>query len=321
MKIAVAFRTDPDQRKYLVDELGGETELIFLNDLAEDKKMEVLSEVEIILSWNPEKEGITNSKNLGSNLKFIQLMSAGYDHVNPDDFPSNVKIAANQGAYAEPMAEHALAMILALSKRLPLYHQHLVKGEFNQLKSPTKSLRGSVLGIIGFGSIGKATARLAKPFGVKVMALNTSGKTDEEVDYIGTLNDMEHVLRNADSLLISCALNEQTEGLINRQALELMKPDAVLVNVARGPIVVEKDLYEHLKGHPNFYAGIDAWWIEPFKYGRFELHYPFFELPNIIGSPHNSAMVENSMIIGTEKAVANLRRFINNEAVRGLINR
>lgn len=319
MKIVVAFRTVPDQRKYLVAELGGEMEMFFLEDLTEERKSAVLSEADIILSWNPEQEGITKRIGLGGNLKFVQLMSAGYDHVNPDDFPSHVMIAANQGAYAVPMAEHVMAMMLALSKRLPLYHQRLVKGEFNQLKSPTKSLRGSVLGIIGFGSIGKATSRLAKPFGVKVMALNTSGKTDEEVDYIGTLNDMEHVLRNADSLLISCALNEQTEGLINRRALELMKSDAVLVNVARGPIVVEKDLYEHLKSHPNFYAGIDAWWIEPFKYGRFELHYPFFELPNIIGSPHNSAMVENSMIIGTEKAVANLHRFINNEAVRGLV--
>jgi len=137
--------------------------------------------------------------------------------LNLERFPDSMKIAANLGAYAEPMAEHALAMILALSKRLPIYHNHLSDGIFNQLESMTKSMRGSVLGIIGFGSIGKATANLLKPLGVKVFAINTTGKTNEEVEFIGTLNDLDFVLKNADSLLISCPLNEQTNNLINQQ--------------------------------------------------------------------------------------------------------
>jgi phosphoglycerate dehydrogenase-like enzyme len=320
MKISVTFKTLPDERKALINELGKEIDIYFLEDYPEKEKERILLNADIILTWNPEQEGIMQFMSKADNLKFVQLMSAGFDHINPKDFPDNTRIASNQGAYAEPMAEHVMAFMLALSKRLTVYHKQIANGVFEQLRSQTKFLKNSVLGIIGFGSIGKATAKLARPFGVKIMGINTSGKTDEAVDFIGTLKDIDYVLQNADTLVLSCALNEQTEGIINRQKLELMKPDAVLINVARGPIIVEKDLYEHLKSHPDFYAGIDAWWIEPFKYGKFEIHYPFFELPNIIGSPHNSALVKTNMIIGIEKAAANIKRFINNEPIKGRVN-
>lgn len=254
------------------------------------------------------------------NIRYMQLLSAGYDHLRLEDFPENLQIAANQGAYAEPMAEHVMAMLLALSKRLYVYHNDLAKGVFSQIKSETKFLKGSVAGIIGFGAIGKATAKLLRPFGVKLMAINSSGKTNEEVDFIGTLKDLDYVLQNVDSLILSIALNEETEGLLNKEKLELMKEDAVLVNVARGAIIDEGALYEHLKTHPNFYAGIDAWWVEPFKDQKFELHYPFFELPNLLGSPHNSAMVRDALLIGTEHAVQKILKYIHGEKVPGLIH-
>ena len=253
------------------------------------------------------------------NIRYMQLLSAGYDHVRLEDFPENLQIAANQGAYAEPMAEHVLAMLLALSKKLLVYHNDLAKGVFSQIKSQTKFMKGSVAGIVGFGAIGKATAKLLRTFGVKVMAINSSGKTNEDVDFIGTLKDLDYVLQNVDSLILSIALNAETEGLLNKGKLELMKEDAVLVNVARGAIIDEAALYEHLKTHPNFYAGIDAWWVEPFKDRKFELHYPFFELPNLLGSPHNSAMVHDALLIGTEHAVNKILKFIHGEKVPGLI--
>jgi len=319
MKIVVTFRTFPGQRKFIDDFLNKDAEVIFLEDFPKEKTAEIIPTADVLLSWNPEREGLYSSDISFGSVKFIQLLSAGYDHIKLDKFPAEIKIAANQGAYAEPMAEHSVAMMLALSKRLFVYHNEMKAGKFKQIESETKSIKDSTLGIIGFGSIGKATARLLKPFGVKVLAINTSGKTNEKVDFIGTTKDVDYVLKSSDMLLLSCPLNDETNGLINRQKLELMKDDAILINVARGPIIVEKDLYEHLKSHPNFYAGIDAWWIEPFKYGKFKLNYPFFELSNILGSPHNSSMVKDAMIIGTEKALNNVKRFINKENIQGLI--
>jgi phosphoglycerate dehydrogenase-like enzyme len=294
----------------------------FLADVTEtDKKEKILLESEIIVAWNPTRELEMFDKSLFRNFRLIQLLSAGYDHLKFDMFPSSCLIAANQGAYATPMAEHTVAMILSLAKKLRLYHNRMAEGKFEQMKSITRQIKGATLGIIGFGSIGKEVAKLMHGFDVKIMALNTSGKTSEEVDFIGTLDDLDHLLIHADFVVISIPLTEETDGLIGKRELETMKNDAILINVARGPIIKEKDLYEHLKSHPDFSAGIDTWWIEPFKFGEFKINYPFFELPNLLGSPHNSSMVENIMIEGAGRAAENVKRFLNNEKIKGIVKR
>jgi phosphoglycerate dehydrogenase-like enzyme len=100
-----------------------------------------------------------------------------------------------------------------------------------------------------------------------------------------------------------------------------MKKDAILINVARGAIIDEAALYEHLKEHPDFKAGIDAWWTEPFTHGTFTTNYPFFSLPNLLGSPHNSAIARGINEEGARRAVENIQRFWNKGAVRGVVRR
>jgi len=100
-----------------------------------------------------------------------------------------------------------------------------------------------------------------------------------------------------------------------------MKHNAILVNMARGDIIVEKDIYEHLQNNPHFLFGTDTWWIEPFSHGRFELHYPFFDLPNFLGSPHNSAVVKDVMENAAVFALSNIQNFIENKPLKGLIKR
>ena len=203
------------------------------------------------------------------------------------------------------MAEHIVAMILFIFKNLLKNHNKLVSGEFNQ-NGVNRFLKEATCGILGYGGIGKATANLLKAFGTKIYAINTSGKTDDKVDFIGTIKDIKHILSNSDIIIISLPLNKETDSLINKTKLELMRPNAVLINVARGEIIVEKDLYEHLKSHPDFYAGIDAWWVEPFTAGEFRISYPFFDLPNFLGSPHNSAIVPGILLSGIKKASAKI---------------
>lgn len=317
--ITVTYHTTDEEKSVIYDILAGEN-LFFLQDVKDIKeKQKILLETDILLSWNPTLELKDIEINVLQNLQFVQLLSAGYDHLNFNYFSKETIIASNQGAYAKPMAEHALAMILALAKKLTKYHNLLSKGVFDQLNSVTRYIHGSNLGIIGYGSIGKETAKLMQPFDVNVYAINTSGKTDDDIAFIGTLQDLDIVLKNSDILLISIPLNKETQALIGKRELELMKSDAILINVARGDIIIEKDLYEHMRTHPEFSAGIDAWWIEPFKYGKFEIHYPFFELTNFIGSPHNSSVVPNSLIDGAKQAAINVKQFINKEAIKGLI--
>jgi len=318
--ILVTYKTNEKEKEFYKNFFHDQM-ISFLDDTETDKKEKKILESEVIISWNPTRELETFNKSLFSNFHLIQLLSAGYDHLQFDMFPNKCLIAANQGAYATPMAEHAVAMILSLAKKLRLYHNRMAEGKFEQMKSFTRQIKGATLGIIGFGSIGKQVAKLMRGFDVKIVALNTSGKAAEDVDFIGRLNDLDYLLIHSDFVVISIPLSDETEGLIGKRELELMKNDAILINVARGPIIKEKDLYEHLKSHPNFSAGIDTWWIEPFKFGQFKINYPFFELPNLLGSPHNSSFVENIMIEGARKASENVKRFLNNEEIKGIVKR
>jgi len=96
--------------------------------------------------------------------------------------------------------------------------------------------------------------------------------------------------------------------------------NAILINVARGDIIKQKDLYEHLKSNTDFYAGIDAWWVEPFSDGEFKIEYPFFDLPNLLGSPHNSALVPDSLLNGVKKAANNILNYLKGNDVNNLVN-
>jgi phosphoglycerate dehydrogenase-like enzyme len=124
-----------------------------------------------------------------------------------------------------------------------------------------------------------------------------------------------------DVLVISLPLSKATRGLIGERELALMKSDAILVNVARGAILDEDALYEHLRRNPSFSAGIDAWWQEPHGGGRFITRRPFFELPNVLGSPHNSAMTKGSFAAAARQAGENVARLLRGEPVRHLVDR
>jgi phosphoglycerate dehydrogenase-like enzyme len=236
------------------------------------------------------------------------------------DLPPRIIVAGNPGAYATPMAEHVMAMTLALAKHLLVQQQKLKEGQFDQF-TPNKMLSGMTAGILGYGGIGRATARLMRAFGMRIYAINTSGTSSEPADFVGTLRDLERVLRESDVVVLSLPLTQSTRGLIGERELGWMKPEAILINVARGALLDEEALYTHVKSHPDFLLGIDAWLIEPFLAGQFRMEYPFLDLPNVLGSPHNSGVVPGVLMGASRQAADNIRRFLKGEQVVGLVHR
>jgi glycerate dehydrogenase len=156
-------------------------------------------------------------------------------------------------------------------------------------------------------------ARLARAFGMRIHAINRRGQADEPTDWMGSMADLDVLLAASDVLVLSLPLTPGTVGLIDARALGLMKRDAILVNLARGEVVDEAALFAHLQAHPDFFACIDAWWVEPVRDGAFRMDHPFTSLPNVVGSPHNSASVPGMMDTALRRAVANIRRALAGE--------
>jgi phosphoglycerate dehydrogenase-like enzyme len=176
-----------------------------------------------------------------------------------------------------------------------------------------------VCGILGLGNVGVATARLMRAFGMQIHAINRRGASAEPTDWIAATARLDEMLRAADVFVVCAALTTETVGLIGASELALMQEDAIFINVARGEIVDEAALYAHLAAHPRFFAGIDAWWVEPVRHGRFTMGHPFLDLPNVIGSPHNSAGGGAWRDEYLRRAVRNCRRALLGEAPQNLI--
>jgi len=318
--VLVTFRVQGEQRETLTKALGKASGIVFLSDVSPGNRAKELADTDLLISWNVKEELRPEEFKLLDHVKMLQLLTAGVDQLPFKDLPPGLMIASNAGAYAEPMAEHVVAMILAITKNLFDRQVKLRNGTFDQT-NVNRMLRGSTCAILGFGGIGKTVARLLRCFDVKIYALNTTGRTDEPVDFIGTLKDLEHVLLLADIVIITIPLTKSTRKLIGEEQLGWMKNDAVVVNVARADIIDEGALYRKLKENPQFTAAIDAWWIEPLHHGKFSTNYPFLELPNVLGSPHNSGLVSHSFEKGTMHAVENVKRFLNHESVLGVVRR
>ena len=225
-------------------------DVAFLDGRPDAEFRDILRRADVLIGWHLSQELPAGALPDSPGLRLIQLLSAGADSVDFAAIPERLTLASNVGAYAEPMAEYVMAMTLALARRLPQRHADLARGEFKMWER-VLTLDGAVCAILGFGGIGQATARLMRAFGARIHAVNSSGRTSEPVEFIGTLADLDQVLTAADVLVIALPLTNATRGLIGARELGLMKPAAILVNVGRAAIVDERALYEHLRRSPR----------------------------------------------------------------------
>ncbi len=316
--LLVTLEVDAAAREVIEATVGDRARVGYLSDLTPEARAEALTAATVLLARDTAKELHSGETALIANARLLQFVTAGVDYIPLGDLPEGLPIASNGGAYAEPMAEHALAMALAALKRLFIEHDKLARNTFDQFR-PNRMLAGATCGILGFGGIGVATARLMRALGARVHAINRRGATSEPIDWIGTDAQLDRLLAQSDIFVLSLPLTPATQGLIGRRELALMKPDAILINLARGEIVDEAALFGHLQACPAFTACIDAWWIEPVRHGRFQMDHAFMRLPNVIASPHNSASVTGWRDIALRRAVENARRVFDGGEARHLV--
>ena len=307
--VVVAHAADSLIRAIYLQELAARAQVRFLADLSGPERNARLQEARVLVTFSPDRELNATELEALARTPFIQCLAAGRDRFPFELFTIGV-VAFNPGAAAAPIAEHALAMVLAAAKNLMPRHRQLELGEFNQSGINTQ-LAGGTAAVLGLGAIGSRVARLLQAFGMKVRGVNRSGHTQHSVDLCVRLEDLDAALEQADVLVIAAELNAQTENAIGQRQLRLLKPDAILVNVSRAALVQQAPLFSHLKENPGFRACLDVWWTEPMHAGKFALDYPFLDLPNVLGSPHNAPMVAGIFGDLARAAARNITRFLD----------
>ena len=245
-------------------------------------------------------------------LRFIQKLGAGYNTLNMDLLKARgITVARLAGNNAVTVAEHAILLMLAVYRHLADADRSVRAGDWykEEARALNREIRGKTVGVVGMGAIGRSVAARLRAFEAGVIYYDVRRAEPEleaalGIEYVA----LEDLLRRADIVTLHIPLFPETEGLINRERLGLMKHDAVLINCARGDIVDEPALVEALREGRLYGAGLDC-----FAHEREGGSAPFWGLRNVVLSPHIAgASLENfdSMI---ERAFSNAQKFVDGQ--------
>jgi phosphoglycerate dehydrogenase-like enzyme len=240
-------------------------------------------------------------------LKLVQLLSAGYDNVDlPAARRAKIPICNNGGANAISVAEHSLMLMLAVARKVIWQHGNVAAGRWrgNGPAPRLYELHGKTLGIVGLGTIGKKTARLARAFGMRVQYYDVRRLSEDAEDGLGVrFRLLRELLETSDVVSLHVPLNASTRGMIAAEELALMKPLAILVNTARGPVIDETALYQALSAGRLFGAGLDVFDQEPPPSGN-----PLFALDNVVLTAHFAGPTWDNHVARFRNAFDNVER-------------
>ena len=275
-------------------------------DFANEEKLTLLlKQAEVIYGWIHQFP--RNLLERTSDLKWIQVMSAGVDRLPDEILKSPIRIVTASGLHGTPMGEVVLEMMLMFAKDAPACLQMKQTREWRRYRP--KLLRGQTAGILGLGSVGREIARLCRAFGMKVIGLRRSdGPPLTEVDRLYPRGQLHQLLAESDFVVLALPLTRETRDLIGERELRSMKPTAYLINVARGAVVEEATLIRALEEKWIAGAGLDVFIREPLPPES-----KFYELPNVIFSPHISGEMPDYETRATEIFCENLRRYVAGE--------
>ena len=310
-QLAICFAHAAYQMKACFDALDTGIASFELRERAElDRRAQDMDVLVVSGMWH---NGLIPAAN---RLRFVQSISSGTDQYDKAALAARgVRLASAQGVNARAVAEHALALILAMARRLPEARDNQARrvwrGMIGDLTQREDELGGKTLLVIGLGRIGARLAALAKAFDMRVIGFRRDPSAGRDAaDEVHTLLELPHFLPQADVVALTCALTEQTRGVIGAPALAAMRRSAFLVNCARGGCVDEAALVAALQGGAIAGAALDVTDPEPLAADS-----PLWAMPNVLITPHTAGETRNyeANVIGI--LLENLDRLWRGETV------
>lgn len=242
------------------------------------------------------------------NLKLISIWGTGTDHIERVECERRGILVANTaGVNAHAVAEHTIALMLAVTRRIPAMDRDVRAGQWP--RGLLTQLEGHTLGLVGLGAIGRRVAALAAPFGLRLLA-TTSGPDAGRAAALGAKAvSIKMLLAESDIVSLHMRLDATTEGMLSRERLALMKPTSFLINTARAGLVDRAALLDALQTGRLAGAALDVFHQEPLPTND-----PLLSLPNVVLTPHNAGMTREVIDNGLRRAVENVEQFLGTTA-------
>ncbi len=300
-------------------------DVYWLDRMSEEEQERVLPLVDCVYSHGWPK-ALDSKLPKMRRLRLFQAGNAGVNTIRFDLLDRRVVVCSNAGGYSDEVAEFAIGLMLAAGKGIARFDRRLRAGVYtrqrlDELGQQVAFFKGRTLGIVGYGGIGRSTARMAKPFGMRVLAFGRHPIRDGGVEAARGRAGLMRLLRESDVVVLAVPLTNSTRGLIGKEELAAMKPNATLVNVARGEVVQERAIYEHLLRNREFVYATDVWWPDEGGMESFSPELPFLQLENFIGTPHASgpsAIISGAVARGV---IENLTRYFTGRPLRNVVDR
>jgi phosphoglycerate dehydrogenase-like enzyme len=277
---------------------------------------ELLPGTDVLFLWDYRSHALAEAWSSADTLRWVHAASAGVNHILTDEVKaSDVVVTNSRGVFDEPMAEYVLGVALAFAKDLPTTLR--LQGERRWHHRETERLAGRRALVAGTGPIGRAIARKLTAAGLVVTGLGRRALTDDaDFGTVLPMAELSGALADTDYLVLAAPLTEQTTGMIDAAALAAMKPTARLINVGRGPLVVEDDLVTALRAGTIAGAALDVFADEPLAESS-----PLWDLPNAMISPHMSGDVVGWRDELVALFADNLDRFTSGRELRNVVDK
>lgn len=243
-----------------------------------------LADADALWTWPAfyDAELVALLERYAPRLRWVQLPTMGYDPVEQYGVPPGVSVTSAGDAYAPTVAEHAVALLLALLRRIPEAVRNAAAGNWDQSNATRiGTLHGATVAVVGFGNIGRDVALRLRGFGARVVAVTRSGRPDPLADEVATADRLHDVLARADAVVLAVPLTGQTRHLIDAAALAALRPHALVVNVARGGVIDHAALRAALAEGRLGGAGLDVTEPEPLPQDD-----PLWTMPSVVITPH-----------------------------------